>query len=215
MDPEASPQRQFAVSLRHPVASDEREYTALRRAHRAFLEPWEPVPPPGHSPFTSDDFDRLMATARTEMNKRFVIQHDIDRAIIGQVSLNSILLGPMRSAFIGYWIAPTHARRGFMTQAITLALCYAFNRLMLHRVEANIQPHNTASIGTILKVGFRYEGFSPKLVQIAGKYADHNRYAMLDEEFFARYPSCVNHAEVSDHSVHFVTPATPDIYRTP
>lgn len=147
-----------------------------------------------------------MATARTEMNKRFVIQHDIDRAIIGQVSLNSILLGPMRSAFIGYWIAPTHARRGYMTQAITLALGYAFNRLMLHRVEANIQPHNTPSISTILKVGFRYEGFSPKLVQIAGKYADHNRYAILDEEFFSRYPALSRAEPEGESNVRWTMP---------
>jgi ribosomal-protein-alanine N-acetyltransferase len=206
MDPEAIPQPAFAVSLRHPVSSDEREYTALRRAHRAFLEPWEPIPSPGHTPFTSDDFERLMATARTDMNKRFLILHEADRAIIGQVSLNSILLGPMRSAFIGYWIAPTHARRGLMTQALQLALGFAFNHLLLHRVEANIQPHNAASISTILKVGFRYEGFSPKLVQIAGKYADHNRYAMLDEEFFDRYPAARRIVRGDDFSVRMTMP---------
>jgi ribosomal-protein-alanine N-acetyltransferase len=98
------------------------------------------------------------------------------------------MLGPLQQAFLGYWIGQPFAGKGYMTEALQLVLAHAFGELLLHRVEANIQPQNTPSIKLALAVGFRYEGFSPKYIRIAGRWADHNRYAILNEEFWTRYP---------------------------
>lgn len=179
---------QLRVLIRHPVASDEAEFTTLRREGRAFLEQWEPVPPPGHAAFTTDDFEMMLANAKTDVRRRFLIVRHEDNRILGQCSLGNIIRGPLQQAFLGYWISPLFSRRGYMTEALELILAHAFADLLLHRVEANIQPHNEASIRTALRVGFRYEGFSPRYLQIAGGWADHNRYAMCDDEFFAKYP---------------------------
>ena len=179
----------FRVSIRYPIAADEAEFTSLRRANRDFLEPWEPIPPPGHTPFTTDDFELFLASAKSETRRRFLIIHSASNRIIGQCSLGNIVRGPLQQAFLGYWIARDAARQGFMHEALQQILAIAFGELLLHRIEANIQPHNAPSIRTILNLGFRLEGFSPRYLQIAGAWTDHNRYATTAEEFWARYPA--------------------------
>jgi hypothetical protein len=57
--------------------------------------------------------------------------------------------------------------------------------LGLHRVEANVQPNNTASLRLVLASGFRCEGYSPRLVYIAGRWRDHVRFA-IDLETWKR-----------------------------
>ncbi len=53
-----------------------------------------------------------------------------------------------------------------------------------HRqVEANIQPHNRASIRLVQSLGFHREGYSPRYLKIAGRWRDRERWALLREEW--------------------------------
>ncbi len=106
---------------------------------------------------------------------------------MGQASLSEIIRGPLQQAFLGYWIGRPFVRQGYMGEALPLVLRVAFGELKLHRVEANIQPGNAASIALARRVGFRMEGYSPRYLQIRGAWADHERWAMLSEEFLERY----------------------------
>ncbi|PCJ32669.1 MAG: hypothetical protein COA93_09085 [Alphaproteobacteria bacterium] len=112
----------------------------------------------------------------------FVIDSQTDN-LVGIININNILLGPMRMASLGYYGDEAYAGKGYMAEGMTLAIKYAFESLGLHRLEANIQPGNTPSIRLVQKLGFRKEGFSPKYLQIGGKWCDHERWAILDEEF--------------------------------
>lgn len=176
-----------SVLIRPPRASDEWEFLSLRRANRDWLEPWEPSPPPGLDLFSPDGFQAWVDSAVTEHRRRFLICRASDGVVLGQASLGEIIRGPLQQAFLGYWIAREHARQGLMREALPLVLRVAFSELRLHRVEANIQPHNTASIALARSVGFRREGFSPGYLQIQGVWSDHERWAMLADEFFARH----------------------------
>jgi ribosomal-protein-alanine N-acetyltransferase len=58
-----------------------------------------------------------------------------------------------------------------------------FGDLGLHRVEANIQPGNIRSTGLVQRLGFEKEGFSRRYLKIGGEWRDHERWALLAEDF--------------------------------
>lgn len=70
-----------------------------------------------------------------------------------------------------------------MTEAIGLVVRYAFKDLKLHRVEANIQPDNTPSINVVKRAGFTKEGYSKKYLKVGGRWRDHERWAMIREDW--------------------------------
>lgn len=102
--------------------------------------------------------------------------------LVGVINLNNIQLGSMRMASIGYYGDRDYAGKGYMTEGMGLVLKYAVEDLGLHRIEANIQPENIASKRLVKRLGFQKEGFSPKYMQIGGKWCDHERWAILDED---------------------------------
>lgn len=74
----------------------------------------------------------------------------------------------------------------YMTEALALVLRQAFGPLRLHRVEADIQPGNRASIALVRRAGFRREGLSRRYLKIGGRWRDHERWALTVEEWRRR-----------------------------
>ena len=97
--------------------------------------------------------------------------------------LGEIVRGSLNSAYLGYWASQTWAGRGAMSQGMQMLLRHAFRTVRLHRVEANIQPENRASIALARRSGFRKEGFSPRYLKIGGRWQDHERWAMTVEDW--------------------------------
>lgn len=91
-----------------------------------------------------------------------------------------------QSGYLAYYIGASHAGQGYMTEALQLMLRTAFRTLRLHRVEANIQPGNRASIALVERAGFRREGYSRRYLKIARRWRDHERWALLAEEWRPR-----------------------------
>jgi len=173
------------VFLRYPTARDETEFMGLKRASRRFLAPWEATPI-GLDTFGPLYFARLLKNRRNELNHRFLICRRDDGRIVGQISLSSIVRGAFQSCYVGYWIGRPFARQGFTTEALHLILRFAFRGLKLHRVEANIVPRNRASKALARKCGLRYEGTSKRYLRIAGRWQDHEHWAMTAEEWKPR-----------------------------
>jgi ribosomal-protein-alanine N-acetyltransferase len=88
-------------------------------------------------------------------------------------------MGPFRSAFLGYYAFARHERQGLMTEAMNAVLRHAFGPLGLHRIEANIQPDNAPSIALVQACGFLLEGYSPRYLQVGGRWRDHERWAVV------------------------------------
>jgi ribosomal-protein-alanine N-acetyltransferase len=59
---------------------------------------------------------------------------------------------------VGYILAPAKQGRGLMTEALQALLAYCFGELAVNRVEALVQPDNSASIRLAERLGFRCEG---------------------------------------------------------
>lgn len=99
--------------------------------------------------------------------------------ILGSVTLSNVVRGPLQSCFLGYKIDEKVTNKGLATEAIAHITRFAFEKLSLHRVEANIMPDNAASIRVIEKLGFQKEGYSKDYLKINGKWQDHYRFALL------------------------------------
>ena len=71
-----------------------------------------------------------------------------------------------------------YERQGFMKWAMGVIIKKAWNDLKLHRLEANIQPGNAASIALVKNLGFTKEGYSPAYLKVGGRWRDHERWAI-------------------------------------
>lgn len=99
--------------------------------------------------------------------------------LVGVINLNEIVRGSFQSAYLGCYAFLPHVGRGYMSEGLRLAIRRAFGRLRLHRVEANIQPENKSSLAFFRRLGFRREGYSQRYLKVAGRWRDHERWALL------------------------------------
>ncbi len=131
-------------------------------------------------------FEKILKRYDGESAFGFLICRQEDGEPVGSIGLFGIVRLNVRTAFVGYAIGTPHMRQGYATEALQLMLKFAFKKLRLHRVEASIQPHNAPSIAVVKRAGFTYEGCSRKIARIAGKWRDHERWAILAEEWSGR-----------------------------
>jgi ribosomal-protein-alanine N-acetyltransferase len=109
----------------------------------------------------------------------FLARRTDDTSVVGIVNISNVVGGALRSGHVGYYRFRGHAHRGLMTEALCLVVGHAFGSMGLHRLEANIQPDNTASIRLAQRCGFRREGYSPRYLLIDGEWRDHERWAII------------------------------------
>lgn len=151
------------------------ELAALQERNGDFHKPWV-----YHS-----DVDQYFRKIEIDRTIGLFLWAAAEQSLIGVINLNEAVLGAFKSAYLGYYIDAAFAGQGYMTEGLALALDYAFADRAFHRLEANIQPANLASISLVKRLGFRLEGFSPKYLCINNVWCDHERWAILAEEWQA------------------------------
>ena len=97
----------------------------------------------------------------------------------GYIEITNIVRGPLQSGYLGYYMFKGYERRGYMKWALGVIIQRAWKELKLHRLEANIQPGNAASIELVKSLGFQQEGYSPRYLKLGGRWRDHERWAIL------------------------------------
>jgi [ribosomal protein S5]-alanine N-acetyltransferase len=167
----------FRVYIRSPKSSDCDEFIALNHASRRFYRGWA-------SAITQpQQFANYLKRCCQSDHAGFLIFRLEDDAILGSINLSQIFRGGFQSAYMGYQIGAPYANQGYMTEAVQLTLRYAFTKLKLHRVEANIQPNNVPSKALVKRLGFTLEGYSRRYLKISGRWRDHERWAILAEDW--------------------------------
>jgi len=165
------------VRIHHPSPADQADLLAMNAASRSFHAPW------AHPPLDAAAFRELLERSARDDTASFLVRRTEDDALVGVFVLSQIFRKAFQNAYLGYYGSAAHAGRGYMRQGLALVLDEAFGPLGLHRVEANIQPGNDVSIALARGAGFRREGFSPRYLKIGGRWRDHERFAMLAEDW--------------------------------
>jgi [ribosomal protein S5]-alanine N-acetyltransferase len=108
-----------------------------------------------------------------------------DDQLIGSVTLFNLDF-THRRAEIGYALGCPHWGQGYMNEALMALLKYAFEVLDLHRIEADVDPRNAASIKTLERLGFRREGYLRERRQVNGEIQDAFFYGLLRPEWIGQ-----------------------------
>lgn len=148
---------------------------AVKRSHKLHGH-W--AAPPRTAKAFNKSLESLGSTARVGY---WVLTESGELA--GVININEIVRGSFRSGYLGYYAFAPHNGRGYMTTGLRAVVSRAFRQLRLHRLEANIQPNNEASRRLVKRLGFKLEGFSPRYLKIAGKWRDHERWALTAENW--------------------------------
>lgn len=163
------------IFLRSPTRIDRAEFLALNRSskrfHRGLVAP----------PTTTEQFGAFLQRSNKKDSLCLFVCLVTDGSIIGAISLSQIFRGGFQNAYLGYYVGAQYAHQGYMTETLKLMLRYAFKHLKLHRLEANIQPANAASIALVKRAGFVREGFSRRYLKVCGRWRDHERWAIIAE----------------------------------
>ena len=93
-----------------------------------------------------------------------------------------------RRGEIGYALGEAAWGRGYMHEALSALLEYAFLQLGLHRLEADIDPRNHASIRAVERLGFVREGYLRERWQVGGEITDSLFLGLLRPDWDARRP---------------------------
>ena len=173
----SQPVRGEKIILRPPAAADYAEFAAMMKRNKAFFSGLVPAFN-GRKPFAE-----WISRNQHDDYFGFVICRREDGAIVGKINLFNLIRRGLQSANVGYLISREHTRNGYATEALGLVVRIAFRKVKLHRVEADIQPQNKASLALVRRAGFTREGFSPRYVKICGRWRDHERWALLVEDW--------------------------------
>lgn len=161
------------ILIRPPEKSDQDAFLAAvqrsRRLHRSWVR----------APQTPEKFQEYLSRLDQQSNWSFLVCLREGGELAGVITVSNAVRGYFQSAYLGYYAFAGCERQGYMREGLQAVLRYAFRTLKLHRLEANIQPGNLASIALVRACGFEREGYSRAYLKIAGRWRDHERWAIV------------------------------------
>ncbi|HKX17971.1 MAG TPA: GNAT family protein [bacterium] len=85
---------------------------------------------------------------------------------------------------IGYWIRAGAEGKGYVSEAVRLLTCFAFDRLGAARVEIFMHPRNVRSEAVAKRLGFVYEGTARAVTPGPdGRLEDRHMYALVRADY--------------------------------
>ena len=87
-----------------------------------------------------------------------------------------------RHAEVGYILQRACWGQGLGSEALAAMIDFAFNTLDLHRLEADTDPRNEASLALLRKFGFKHEGYFRERWFVHGQWLDSDMLGLLRSE---------------------------------
>lgn len=161
------------INLKVLTPEDSEDLLKYYMENRKYLTPFEPYRDEGF--YTIEN----QRQGLIESYKQFIKGQSVHFGIylkdkfIGRIKINNIVMGVFKNAFIGYSIDENHQGKGYMKEAVKLAVNFAFKELGLHRIEASTMVENEKSQRVLKACGFDELGVSKDYLYINGKWQDH------------------------------------------
>jgi [ribosomal protein S5]-alanine N-acetyltransferase len=171
------------LTVRLAEAADVPEIVSYYGDNRDHLQPFSPT-------FAPDFLDKSMWQEQVRIRARehaagesfraFLFPRSAPERIVGNLNLTQVHRGALQACVLGYNLARDEQGKGYMTEAVSGAVAFAFERLRLHRVTANHMPRNARSAAVLRRCGFHVEGLAPAYLLINGKWEDHVLTAIIN-----------------------------------
>jgi len=170
--------------LRYARDTDGTAFMAMLSRSREHLAPWMPRTARGSEPSFGRRFSRMLRPECASGGRlRLLVCARDDGRMVGVASLGSISEWPSLDCHVGYWLAAGEPGKGLMRDAVAALVDHAFEDRGLHRIAANIIPHNNRSIALVRALGFTREGTLRGLIEIDGAWRDHECWSILSTEW--------------------------------
>lgn len=153
----------------------------LLRVNRDFLAASSPVRDEDF--FTAEGQHAAVSAALARYEQGSTLPHvilDESGRVVGRVTLNEIVRGPLQSCSLGYWLSAADTGRGLATAAVRDIIKVAFDELRLHRIQAGTLLHNVRSQRVLERNGFVRFGVASAYLYIAGEWQDHALYQLVN-----------------------------------
>jgi len=153
-------------------------YASQPEVHR--FQPWEPSTPDSATRYVQ----YAMAQSQEQPRKEYALAIEIreQQKVIGSCQL-TIHNAQFQSSEIGYFLNSGYWGFGYATEAARALLEFGFSALSLHRVFAQCDPRNRASIRVLERLGMQYEGHLRETMLIHDGWRDSLIYSLLVHEW--------------------------------
>ena len=136
-------------------------------------------------PYSLKDAKSFISMCKKEARKKPRVKYEF--AVVlkeGKINIGSMglyLKTKHRKASLGYWIGEKYWRKGYGSEALKSIINFAFKKLKLIRLEAEIYPRNPSSGKLLEKHGFVKEGLMRKssICKADGKIKDSIAYGLV------------------------------------
>ncbi|MEJ7730081.1 MAG: GNAT family protein [Polyangiaceae bacterium] len=149
---------------------------------RAFLQRWLPWVQFHTDPGASARFAEACANDWDQGRAvRFTIRERQTRTLVGIVGLEACV-HLHRACELGYWLRRESTGHGYMHEAASACMEFAFKQMGVHRLRVAAATDNHPSLGVIAKLGFRFEGIARQAEWCDGRWLDHATFALLSTD---------------------------------
>ena len=130
--------------------------------------------------------DALLAEIHELFARRALFQWGIarrsDDSVVGTCTLAG--LTPVhRRAELGFALGRRHWGNGYVAEALPALVEFGFETLRLHRLEADVDPRNHASIRALERLGFQREGYLRERYHVNDEVQDALVYGLLRRDW--------------------------------
>ena len=166
------------VLVRQVRPEDGRELIRANLASIDAHEPWV-------IPFRDEaGFQTYLAACDGERKIGFILRERVNGRIAGVINVSDIVRGAFQSAFLGYFGMRGFQGRGLMREGLALVVGHCLRRSRPAPARGQHPAGQRALLDALARsLGFRREGFSPRYLMIGGEWRDHERWAILSDEW--------------------------------